>query len=141
MYSNCHFYSGVASWPESGVRSLDTADDFDGCYFDSVPLFLRNRSIVSDCYFVIEETKDFAIELTTIDPYHIKITDNRFRKAGASVQAIKMKTIEEGRVTRPYIYDNLAAGCTVLTTKGAHPVNISATSTTFAIPDQYQPLS
>lgn len=142
MFSNCHFYSGVESWPESGLRSLDTADDFDACYFDSVPLFLRNRSSVSNSYFVIEETKDFAIELTTTDPYRIKITDNRFRKlAGASVQAIKMKTIADGRVTRPDIYDNTADGCTVLQTRGAHPLNISATSTTFTLPDQYQPLS
>lgn len=142
MFSNCHIYSGVESWPESGVRSLDTADDFNGCYFDSVPLLLRNRSSVSDCYFVIEETKDFAIELTTTDPYQIKIDNNRFRKlAGTSVQAIKMKTIAEGRLTRPDIYNNTADGCTVLQTRGAHPVNISATSTTFALPDQYQPLS
>lgn len=142
MFSNCHFYSGVASWPESGVRSLDNADDFDGCYFDSVPLFLRTRSSVSGCYFVIEATKDFAIELTTTDPYLIRITNNRFRKwAGGSVEAIKMKTIAEGRFIRPYIYDNAADGCTVLQTKGAHPVNISNTSTNFALPDQYQPLS
>jgi hypothetical protein len=142
MFSNCHFYSGVASWPESGVRSLDTADDFDGCYFDSVPLFLRNRSSVSDCYFVIEATKDFAIELTELDPYMVKITSNRFRKnGGTSTAAIKMKTIAEGRITRPDIYDNKADGCTVLQTKGAHPVNISNTSTNFALPDQYQPLS
>lgn len=142
MFSNCHIYSGVESWPESGVRSLDNSDDFDGCYFDSVPLYLRNRSSVSDCYFVIEGTKDYAIELTTTDPYQIRITGNRFRKnGGASVAAIKMKTIAEGRVNRPLIYDNTADGCTVIQTKGPHPVNISATSTTFALPDQYQPLS
>lgn len=142
MFSNCHFYSGLTSWPESGVRSLDNSDDFDGCYFDSVPLFLRNRSHISDCYFVIEATKDFAIELTTTDPYQIQIIGNRFRKSGgASVPAIKMKTIAEGRVNRPNIYDNTADGCTVLQTRGAHPVNVSATSTTFALPDQYQPLS
>lgn len=141
-FSNCHFYSGVTSWPESGVRSLDTADDFDGCYFDSVPLFIRNRSTISDCTFVIEPTKDFAIELTTLDPFLVKVTDCRFRKAsGPAVVAIKMKTIADGRINRPSIYDNSFDGCESLQTRGLHPVNISATSTTFALPDQYQPLS
>ena len=140
-FTNCHFYSGTVSWPESGLRSLDTADDFVGCYFDYTPLILKNRSTVDDCSFVISPTRDYAIDLDTIDPFLIKIVNNRFRKeSGPSVAAIKMKTIAQGRLTRPDIYDNKADGCTVIQTRGGHEANITSSTTTFTVPDQYLPL-
>lgn len=140
-FTNCHFYSGTVSWPESGLRSLDTADDFVGCYFDYTPLTLKNRSTVKGCAFVISPTRDYAIHLDTTDPFQIKIVNNRFRKeSGASVAAIKMKTIAEGRTSRPDIYDNKSDGCTVIQTRGGHYVSISTATTTFTVPDHYQPL-
>lgn len=138
MFTNCHFTCG----PNKAIRSLDTADDFNLCYFDTTPLKLRNRSSVSNSYFFIVETADFGIELTDNDPFQVNIVHNRFRKPGGpATPAIKMKTVAEGRTTRPTIRDNQFDGCQPVETAGKWYVAINSTSTTFAVPDQYLPLS
>lgn len=147
-FSNSHFYPNQSADSAKGrVVIMSNADIFVGCYFDGCLIESNSdgaRFTVSSCNWLVPE-HGVAINLIS-NPFQVKITGCRFRNTTGTVMplsVIRMKTIAEGRSSRPDIRNNFSEGCQSISTSGREfftlTVSGSSRVVTRAIPDQFQP--
>lgn len=133
-----HFYTGLNSATEGGVRSYDVGNDFIGVYFDYTWVRLAARNSAQGCQFGVNDGGK-AVFMGT-NPFLVKVTNCRFNKTGATSNVFDMPTIAGGRVARPNIFDNEYNGCTGISTRGPWFQPIGAAVVTVQVPDEFRPL-
>lgn len=149
-FSNCHFYPNQETDTEKGrVVILSNGDQFSNCYFDGCSVVSYQdgaRYTISDSVWLMPR-HGIAINLIS-NPYQVKVHNCRFRNTTGTAlpqSVIRMKTIAEGRTSRPDIQGNYTENCTAISTVGRQYYTLTSTESarvvTITVPDQYQPLA
>lgn len=147
-FSNCHFYPDQDTDSTKGrVVIMSNADQFSNCYFDGCLIESNSdgaRFTINACNWLVPP-HGVAINLIS-NPYQVKVTQCRFRNTTGTTMndsVIKMKTLAEGRVSRPDIRNNYTENCTAISTSGSEYFTLTSTESarvvTRDIPDQFQP--
>lgn len=149
-FVNCHFYPHQETDPTKGkISIMSNADQFVGCYFDGCQVESSAdgaRYTISACNWLVAN-HGIALNMVS-NPFQVKVTDCRFRNTTGTTMAtsvIRMKTIAEGRTSRPDIRNNVTENCTAISTSGREFFTLTSTDAarvvTRNIPDQFQPAS
>lgn len=149
-FSNCHFYPDQDTDSTKGrVVIMSNADQFSNCYFDGCLIESNSdgaRFTINACNWLVPP-HGVAINLIS-NPYQVKVTQCRFRNTTGttmSTSVIRMKTIAEGRTSRPDIRNNETENCTAISTSGREFFTLTSTDAervvTRNIPDQFRPAS
>ncbi|QHJ78130.1 MAG: hypothetical protein [Caudoviricetes sp.] len=149
-FSNCHFYPDQDTDSTKGrVVIMSNADQFSNCYFDGCLIESNSdgaRFTINACNWLVPP-HGVAINLIS-NPYQVKITQCRFRNTTGTTMndsVIKMKTLAEGRVSRPDIRNNYTENCTAISTSGREYFTLTSTEAarvvTRDIPDHFRPAS
>lgn len=147
-FSNCHFYPDQDTDSNKGrVVIMSNADQFSNCYFDGCLIESNSdgaRFTINACNWLVPP-HGVAINLIS-NPYQVKVTQCRFRNTTGttmSTSVIRMKTIAEGRTSRPDIRNNETENCTAISTSGREFFTLTSTDAervvTRNIPDQFRP--
>lgn len=147
-FVNCHFYPHQETDSTKGkISIMSNGDQFVGCYFDGCQVEASAdgaRYTISACNWLVA---NHGIALNMIsNPFQVKVTDCRFRNTTGttmSTSVIRMKTISEGRTSRPDIRNNTTENCSAISTSGREFFTLTSTNTarvvTRNIPDHFQP--
>lgn len=149
-FSNCHFYPDQDTDSTKGrVVIMSNADQFSNCYFDGCLIESNSdgaRFTINACNWLVPP-HGVAINLIS-NPYQVKVTQCRFRNTTGTTMnnsVIKMKTLAEGRVSRPDIRNNYTENCTAISTSGREYFTLTSTESarvvTRDIPDHFLPAS
>lgn len=149
-FVNCHFYPHQETDPTKGkISIMSNADQFVGCYFDGCQVESSAdgaRYTISACNWLVAN-HGIALNMVS-NPFQVKVTDCRFRNTTGvtmSASVIRMKTISEGRTSRPDIRNNVTENCAAISTSGREFFTLTSTDAarvvTRDIPDQFRPAS
>ncbi|HFG4301650.1 TPA: hypothetical protein ACGGED_001023, partial [Escherichia coli] len=149
-FVNCHFYPHQETDATKGkIAVMSNGDQFVGCYFDGCQVESNTdgaRYTISACNWLVPN-HGIAINMVS-NPFQVKITGCRFRNTtGVTLNSsvVRMKTISEGRTSKPDIRNNVTENCSAISTSGREFFTLTSTSSarvvTRTIPDQFQPAS